>query len=102
MTADNETVEIIVHGPRCKNWPDPQTTDEWLAAQLVKDDVLPDDYWDDNEATGVWRCPFCRQAVYVFLSCPDIDFGMEPRLDVSDDELSAFIETFEPITKPPE
>lgn len=102
MSDSDDSITIITHGTHCPKWPSPTTTDEWLAAQLVKDDVLPGDYWNDDEATGVWRCPFCRQAVYVFLSGPDLDFGMEPRPDVTDEELSAFIETFEPIAKPPE
>lgn len=99
--SDNETVEIITHGPRCSNWPNPQTYDEWMAAQLVKDEVEPGDH-EPSDASGVWRCPFCRRAVYVFFDYGELEFGFTPRENVSDDDLYAFIETFEPVTKPPE
>lgn len=101
VMSDNETIEIIVHGPRCPNWPDPQTAEEWLAAQLVKDEVEPGD-WDGGqpEAEGVWRCLFCKQAIFIFLVGPDIDFGMEPSLGATDEKIGAFIETFEGVANP--
>lgn len=73
-----DTIEVITHGTHCPNWPDPQTTEEWLAAQLVKDEVRDGDWLFDDDASGVWRCPFCRDAIFVFFDYGEIDFGVKP------------------------
>lgn len=102
--SDNDSIDIIVHGPYCPEWPKPQTYDEWMAARLVKDVPNSDDWDGDPPAAGVWRCPFCGEAVYIFLDGGKIEFGLEPR-EVSVEEgerINAFIETFTPLAKPPE
>lgn len=84
-----DTIEIIVHGNRCPSWPNPQTSEEWLALQFV---------WvkKDNFTFGV--CPSCEETVFVRSDGGMIDFGVEqPDLIKKN---SVVIETFEPLVKP--
>lgn len=97
MTNSPDEVTFLVHGSRCSNWTNPRTTDEWLAAQLVEDEVAEGD-WDGGEpsARSVWRCPLCKVAVYVMLDGGAIDFGIEHPRPV---QKAIFIETFESIVR---
>lgn len=105
MPESDYTVTVITHGTHCPNWPYSQNMDdcsaeELLAAQLIKDDYEPGDWIDDNDSvSGVWRCPLCKQAVFIYLDYGEIDFGtMQPDLTK---ENSAFFENVGPVTKPP-
>lgn len=105
MPEPDDTITVITHGTHCPNWPYSQNMDdcsaeELLAAQLIKDDYEPDDWViDPDSVSGVWRCPFCRQAVFIYSNDGEIDFGtMQPDLIKKN---SVIIETFEPVAIPP-
>lgn len=105
MPETDDTINIITHGTHCPNWPYSPNSDEWtreelLVAQLIRDDYEPGDWIDDSDPiSGVWRCPFCKQAVFIYFDYGEIDFGtMQPDLIKGN---SVIIETFEPVAIPP-